>query len=277
MTAFSFDRWRLLVGRHWAENKRKYILSMVAITSLLLFWFGFIIMVDQNYHLPDSMQHGTYFVCLFIIGSFYASQFFNDLGSQPRGINFLLTPASTLEKLACSLFYAVLLFFLFFTLAFYLADVLMVALANALQRSRTDAGETRPPSEVINLFFAKKHNADSVNISFYLVLAFFAVQSFFLLGSVYFSKYSFIKTAIALFVLFMAGLFLESYVMDALLPNGYHAGRLTTYLTVHGDGSGAKVAALPEWIGNTLNVVFSYAFPPLFWLATYYRLKEKEV
>jgi hypothetical protein len=37
------------------------------------------------------------------------------------------------------------------------------------------------------------------------------------------------------------------------------------------------MAALPEWIGKVLNVVLSYAFPPLFWLATYYRLKEKEV
>jgi hypothetical protein len=276
MTAFSFDRWGLLVGRHWAENKKKYILSAIAITSLLAFWFIFLLLVDQSYHLDAQMQHGTYFVCLFVFGGFYASQFFSDLGSQPKGINFLLTPASTLEKLACSLFYAVLLFFVFFTIAFYVVDALMVTLTNALERSRTN-GELREPSEVINLFFAKKQNAGSVNISFYLMLTFFAVQSFFLLGSVYFSKYSFIKTAIALFLLFLILMFTEEYVMDSFLPKGYHAGRLTTFLTLKADGSGDKMTALPEWIGRTLNVVFSYAFPPLFWLATYFRLKEKEV
>jgi hypothetical protein len=276
MNAFSFDRWRLLVGRHWAENKKKYILSAIAITSLLAFWFIFLLLIDQNYHLDIRLQHGTYFVCLFVFGGFYASQFFSDLGSQPKGINFLLTPASTLEKLACSLFYAVLLFFVFFTLAFYVVDALMVTLANALERSRTNSN-VGEPSEIINLFFAKKQNAASVNINLYLMLTFFAVQSFFLLGSVYFSKYSFIKTAIALFLVFLALLFTEEYVMDSFLPNGYHAGRLTTFLTVKADGTGDKMAALPEWIGKVLNVVLSYAFPPLFWLATYYRLKEKEV
>jgi hypothetical protein len=276
MNAFSFDRWRLLVGRHWAENKKKYILSAIAITSLLAFWFLFLLLVDQSYHIDNRMQHGTYFVCLFVFGGFYASQFFSDLGSQSKGINFLLTPASTLEKLACSLFYAVLMFFVFFTLVFYVVDALMVTLANALERSRTN-GSIGKPSEIINLFFAKKQNAGAVNISFYLLLVFFAVQSFFLLGSVYFSKYSFIKTAIALFVLFLTLLFTEEYVMDSFLPDGYHAGRLTTFLTVKADRTGDKMAALPEWIGRVLNVVLSYVFPPLFWLATYYRLKEKEV
>jgi hypothetical protein len=272
MTAFSFDRWGLLVGRHWAENKKKYILSAIAITSLLAFWFIFTLLINPNYHLDIRIQHGTYFVCLFVFGGFYASQFFSDLGSQPKGINFLLTPASTLEKLACSLFYAVLLFFVFFTLAFYVVDALMVTLANALERSRAN-GNLKEPSEVINLFFAKKQNAGSVNINLYLMLTFFAVQSFFLLGSVYFSKYSFIKTAIALFILFITGLFLEEYVMDAFLPEGYHVGGLTTYLTRSSD----KITALPQWIARVLKVVFSCAFPPLFWLVTYHRLKEKQV
>lgn len=275
MTAFSFDRWRLLAGCHWAENKKKYGLSFLAFTGLLVFWFVFVLLMDRNHHLDHTIQHGTYFISLFVIGAFFASQYFSDLGSEPKGINFLLTPASILEKLVCGLFYTVLLFFVFFTLSFYIVDVAMVALSNALKSPMEGYG--KQPSEVINVFFAKMNSATSLNISYYLLLLYFAVQSFFLLGSVYYSKYPFIKTAIALFLLFLAAFLIEAYIMDAILPKGYHQISFTAFVTAGSDLDNSKTIALPEWINQVLTVLLCYAVPPLLWLVTYHRLKEKEV
>ena len=277
MSSFSFERWRLLAGRHWAENKKRYLLSFFAFIGLLVFWFVFVLLINQTYYIGYSVQQATYFVCLFVIGSFYASQFFSDLSSQPKGLNFLLTPASTLEKLACGLFYVVPVFFVFFTLAFYIVDVAMVTLANVLQTSVQSAGTIPEKSEVINLFVAPKHNANSVNISFYLLLLFFAVQSFFLLGSVYFTKFSFVKTAISIFLLFFAAYFIEAYVMHAFLPKGGHGSAFTQFYIVKEDSTRDKSVALPGWINDVLTTLLRYAFAPLFWIITYYRLKEKEV
>lgn len=277
MNSFSFERWRLLVSRHWAENQKRYTLSFVAFIGLLVFWFAFVLLMNRTYYIEESVQMVTYFVCLFVAGAFYASQFFSDLGSQPKGINFLLTPASTLEKLACGLFYVVLVFFVFLTLAFYIVDVAMVALANALQASMAPAGSTSGKSGVINVFMTEKHNATSVNINYYFLLLFFAVQAFFLLGSVYFTKYSFVKTAIAVFLLFLAAFFIEGYVMDALLPKGRHGDNITVFMTTKEEWMPDKVVALPNWISRVLTALLCYAFAPLFWVVTYYRLKEKEV
>lgn len=277
MNAFSFERWRLLVGRHWAENKKRYLLSFFAFIGLLIFWFAFVLLMTHNFYVEESIQLVTYFVCLFIAGAFYASQFFSDLGSQPKGINYLLTPASTLEKIACTLFYVVLLFFVFLTLAFYIVDVSMVALANTLQATLHHDESLTGQSKVVNVFMDTKHNADSYNINYYFLLLFFAVQSFFLLGSAYFSKYSFVKTAITIFLLLLGAFFIEAYVMDSFLPKGSHSGNFTTYLTFKGDWTPYKIVTLPAWINRLLTTLLFYAFPPLFWIVTYFRVKEKEV
>jgi len=46
---------------------------------------------------------------------------------------------------------------------------------------------------------------------------------------------------------------------------------------IYNDPASDKLITLPEWIGDVLVFLLKYAFAPLFWLATYYRLKEKEI
>ena len=85
-------------------------------------------------------QQITFFLSLFAVGTFYASQYFRDLGSRSKGINFLLVPASVFEKLLCSVLYTVVLFFVVFVAAFYLVDILMVAIANTLRNGGKAGG-----------------------------------------------------------------------------------------------------------------------------------------
>lgn len=276
MTLFSFRRWRLLVGRHWAENKKRYALSFLAFVALLVLWYVFAMLADQDYALPEGLQRGTFFLSLFAIGTFYASQFFSDLSSKSKGTNLLLTPASTLEHLLCALFYVVVLFFGFFLLAFYVADAAMVALANALHASMKPETAAAQRSEVINVFVDHFTNS-SVNLSYYFLLGFFAVQAFFLLGSVYFTKYSFIKTGIAVFLVFITLFLLEAYVLHSGLPKTGHDQDFISLVTYSENLQRQQVVRLSPWIGGVLTALFRYAFAPLFWMVTYYRLKEKEL
>src|SRR5688572_25856613 len=106
---FDFKRWTLLVAKHWSENKRKYLLGTVAMAGLLFFWFGFVVVIDWGRPIHSSVQITTYLVGLAITGLFFASTTFADLASGPKAMNFLIFPASHLEKLLCSLLYSLVL------------------------------------------------------------------------------------------------------------------------------------------------------------------------
>jgi len=265
---FSFKRFSLLVSKHWADNKKRYSLSVLAFIGLLITWFVFTMLAGFDRPMVEEIQMITFYLSLFAVGSFYASQYFSDLGSRAKGINFLLVPASAFEKLLCSLLYTVVLFFVVFLTTFYLVDTLMVVIANSFPRV--------PKTSVLNIFnvVVVPVNLDAT-INF--LLFFFAVQSAFLLGSVYFEKFSFIKTIISCFV---AGfiLFCVMYFFGTkFLPNGdYPKGFLNAY-RVYIDGENDRLVQLPDWIGQVLRFIVFYTIAPFLWVVTYYRLKEKQV
>ena len=269
---FSFKRFSLLVLKHWADNRKRYGLSALAFIGLLITWFVFTMLTGMDtYPMGREAQQVTFFLSLFVVGTFYASQYFRDLGSRSKGINFLLVPASSFEKLLCSLLYTVVLFFVVFVAAFYLVDILMVAIANSLP---ADAASEKPT--VINVFKIAlvRFNRDST-INF--LLFFFSVQSAFLLGSVYFEKYNFIKTIISGFVGCFILFCLMYFFSQELLPDGdYSSGFLTAY-RVHVDGVNDRLVQVPGWIGEVFRFLLMYAIAPFLWIVTYYRLKEKQV
>jgi cation transport ATPase len=111
---FSFRRWRLLVAKHGAENKNRYLISLIALTGLLYMWFVFVMKTDQHHPLAPGLQEITFYFSLFLVGPFYATQFFKEIHSRTKGINYLMLPASSLEKLLCGLFYTLFIFFIAF-------------------------------------------------------------------------------------------------------------------------------------------------------------------
>ena len=267
---FSFKRFSLLVLKHWADNKKRYGLSALAFIGLLITWFVFTMLAgfDDN-PMSKATQNITFFLALFAVGIFYASQYFRDLGSRSKGINFMLVPASAFEKLLCSILYTAVLFFVVFTAVYYLVDVLMVTIVKSLP-----AVQEKP--NVINVFkiVLLRFNKDST-INF--LMFFFSAQSVFLLGSVYFEKYSFVKTFIcgfvACFILFRMMMFFN----DELLPDGeYPKGFLTVY-RVYVEGGNDYLVQVPRWIGEVFRFLIMYAIAPFFWIVTYFRLKEKQV
>ncbi|MGI8601055.1 MAG: hypothetical protein ACR2KB_17515 [Chitinophagaceae bacterium] len=253
---FSFNRFNLLVLKHWTENKKIYGLSVLAYFGLLLLRFLFSIIVHDHQLMPHDIQQITFFFPLFIIGTFYASQYFSELGSRAKGSNLLLVPASTFEKFLCSLLYTVLLFFVVFTAVYYLLDILMVSITNAV----IAADEPAQKATVINVFkteFIQLNSESAIN----LVLFFFSIQSLFLLGSVHFKKYSFIKTIISGFVVYIILFSLVFFLYRTCVPGGDRP-----------DGP----AQIPEWIMQVL-VLLAYIIAPISWIVTYYRLKQKQV
>jgi len=256
---FDFKRFSLLVLKHWADNKKRYTLSLLAYVGLLTTWFLFGLIIEgipDGEGLPEDVQIPTFFFSLFAVGTFYASQYFSDLGSRHKGSHFLLVPASSFEKLVCSLFFTAILFPILLIACFYLVDVVMVTLANSFSGNSGNGGK----STVANIFGVELIRFNPKQ-AIYLLLFFFSVQSLFLLGSVYFKKYNFIKTVITGFVICIT-LFLLTYVLfEHVLPE-----KEDDYYFLK----------IEKWFPTVLQVL-AYSTAPLAWVATYSVLKAKQV
>lgn len=271
---FNLNRWLLYIGKHWNENKKRYLLSLAAVGGLLVLWYSFVMIIDKSYPLVLNMQAVTYFVGLFLTGCLFASIQFNDLGDGPKGISYLLLPASLFEKLLSALLFSVVLYFICYTAVFYIVDFIMVKLSNSMMLTRFE--ETRSgnyaPQEIVNVFVSSD---TSINLFFYLLIIYLTVQSIFLLGSIYFAKYSYIKTLIWGLIVFLVLVFWEHKIVESFMPHGSFFEPFTIY-RVRENGKDLMVR-LPEWISSILLFLMMYALPPILWIVTYFRLKEKEV
>ena len=276
---FSWSRWTQLVSKHWAENRKPYLLSLLGVAGLLAVWFSFILLMDKSTPMNVIYQYMTYFFGLYITGSLYASTLFAQLGSRRDGIGFLALPASQLEKLVCAILFGVLLIFVAYTVIYYAVDIPLVRVANRLiasaPRNYPNTDIRVPAMRVYNVFTGDYGPGFEKEMHLFL-FAFFSVQSAFLLGSVYFSRFPFIKMVVVLAVGFLAMMAIQANLILPLLPSGWHNG-WTEWFSRDDAGNIAKIVALPPYAEKTVMVFIQWVPPVLLWIATWYRLKEKQV
>lgn len=291
--SFDAGRWWLLVAKHWSENSRKYTLSLLAIAGLLLLWFVVVLLTYDGYHF-DDVQISSYYTGLFLVGCLYGSMLFADLGSKTKGLHYLSVPASQLEKLLCALFYGVVVFFVVYTALFYVLDIAFVKAGQAVAHRHWlrehGVGTIFTPPGILNVFYLKGRGPNDANVFLYILLFYFVLQSAFICGSIYFVRFSFIKTVLSLLVTGLLVTFLIAKVIYPILPAGSYYHGLTSYqvytvkdapavqgVMIYSNAATDKLVALPAWIDDVLLFLVKFAFAPLLWLATYFRLKEKEI
>ncbi|RTL59576.1 MAG: hypothetical protein EKK37_07355 [Sphingobacteriales bacterium] len=274
--SFSINRWGLLMGKHWSENRKKYTLGIIAMAALMLLWYGFMIIVGPG--VEEDVQGPTYFVGLFVIGCIYASLLFADLADKPKGISYLSVPASHIEKVLCNLFFGVVIFFVVYLAIFYITTPPMLALSNAVREARAKADGNNFPfikSQLVNVFHFSRSEGEDL---FYMLhLGFFAVQASFILGSVYFTRFSFIKTVIAVLLVWLFLFLFVAKVLVPMMPDGTHLNGFTNWSLMNNSEEPNKLVMLPKWVDTTIITLFKFGFAPLFWVVTYFRLKEKEI
>jgi hypothetical protein len=107
------------------------------------------------------------------------------------------------------------------------------------------------------------------------LMAFFAIQAAFILGSVYFTRYTFVKTTIALLLLSLLGSLFITKGVEANLPHGWHMYGLFQWSSY--DEKNEQWVLLAPGTEKFLRLLIEYSLPFIFWVITYFRLKEKEV
>lgn len=258
---FSFNRWWTLVKKQWGENMKLYVLGMLAILGLLA--FGFFLWVVSHGSNEEYREETLYFMGLigfFITGSVFASMLFSNLSQKDKAIHWLGSPATHFEKLCCALFYAVIVFNAFYFLSFFLVKAVGISILRM-----------NPENRVITVYSFQQRATELIQ---FLLIVYIAVQSFYLLGSVYFSRYSFVKTTVVGLLLIIVFILYANMLQRAFL----HGGNLWSFTSFYiWDDKGGRLYELPKWAEWSVRVIAQYAWAPVFWLTAWYRLKEKQV
>src|SRR5690606_24185927 len=263
-TNFSFSRLGRLITKQWVENARLYLFSSLALLGMMglvfLFW------INNNRFLAEDTAYIIFLVGPYITGAVFASMAFGMMGEKPKASYWLSFPASHLEKLISVIFYTTIVFVVVYSACFLivksLADVYIYSLIEK---------------------FPDKYQYRRVDLSggfgrvfWPSVYGFFAVQAFYLLGSVYFSRYSFVITTVIGTVLVFLYFYYIASLTDGLIhpPYAWQGFRVAVYDSATPT---YKSYELSPVITEPLTFIFKYGWAPLFWVVTWFRLKEKQV
>lgn len=268
MTAnFSFKRTFQLINKQWGENRRMYLMSVLALLGLLGIVFGFWAANGG----PRYNEEAAYIIGLFglfITGAIFASTAFNMLGSKDKGIYWISFPASHLEKFLATWFFNFLIFSVVYLVCFLLLKTGVESYIQAL----TDKDPGKYAYKRVNW-----NDKDGINAALpYFISAFFAVQAAFLLGSVAFKRFSFIITI----VIIAAFLFLFIYYVSKIANNALANYNWNLFSLrdpyIRGEET-YKEYTLSPVIKESIQFFLKFLIAPFLWLITWVKLKEKQI
>jgi hypothetical protein len=230
-------------------RSRKAILMTFVITFGLLFT-GLILETVFGYKKVFESHPSSYAFALLVGGFILSSLTFNDLGNSLRRYNYLILPASTLEKFLSMWFLTCICWIVVFTITFIVYSLIANTIGHLLFRNMT------------YLAFVPLGRVPLGAIKFYIVL-----QGIFLIGAVNFRGYVFPKTILTLLLFGLVCGIIFYCVMTGLFHSDSEI--LAEYKPPKGT-AGYQLWQVIIWL-------FWWVLPPLCWVITYLGLKEQEV
>ncbi len=266
---FNIQRFGLLLKRQWLEFGKIYLISLVVALGVIIAFYGLSLWPQlKGLEVPRWRNLGfrdpLFIIFGFIFISIIASSYFAHLGQKPKAVIDLMIPASAFEKFLAGVFFTGILATASYLLIFYLTDLVFIAKLQSTFKGVTykeDDGTIVSVTENIRYFY--NANRSNLFLPFYLVP--FFVTSIFLLGSIYFNKFHYIKTAIS--VMIFSGIWsLIIFKSSKALFEGkilINPERMNTNMS--------------RSTGELLGFILLLVLTLIFWSITYIRLKEKEV
>lgn len=262
-------RLGMLIHRQWIEFGKIYLMSLAVLTGIFIAFYGYSI-YDVYQHNADShaiqsmLSFRPYlfvFMGLLFI-TIISGTYFSNLGQKPKAIFELLLPASRLEKFIVAIFYTVILTTVSYLLIFFLVDLGFVSYFRSKLPSSYFYLDPESGREVVveQLVFFYKHSVNSK--VYWMTFLPYLLSAVFLLGSIMFTKFQYIKSAVLLTV------YVLLYILFML--------KVIQFFTA---GTVRISEGLFSEEVNVLRVVCVLGVLVTFvvWWIGYLRLKEKEV
>ena len=257
---FNLHRFQLLIKLELIEKGKNYLLTACVFTGLMLLFMLPIAWQRDHYDILFLLHALALFMVVMFGGSLYTTSVFNQYSSSDTGIAALMIPASRLEKYLSALLIN-LLFIIPFSLLFFQLHYSTIDYAN----SKLTPGHGKYnylPKELLQYF-----------MSMHII-----IQGSVFLGSIYFPKLSYIKTAVTLFV---TAIFLGA--VNWYLANSFTANPTNVvafpfsawkvwYEKLHTN----YYIDFPENVQPLVNIV-PIVFLLSVWFIAYLRLKEKQI
>ncbi len=200
-------------------------------------------------------------------GVILSSVIFGYFNTNSSGSAYLTLPASAFEKWLCGVLISGVLFTCVFLVFYRLMDLSAVAIYhNNLDKSIPDYKHLYEMAHIYQL--------DDTKVRFnYFVFANFAGAA--LLGSLYFNKANFIKTAMVIVVLFAFVMGVNWLIARMFFMNVNSAFPfLSVGLQIGNDYRMINVSPEAE---ERFTACLKYVVPVILWLTAYIRLREKEI
>ncbi|GGM82293.1 hypothetical protein GCM10010967_12430 [Dyadobacter beijingensis] len=266
---FDIHRFVLMLRLEIAEKGRNYLLMAGVMLFTLLALMVPITLSHEYNNFRAIMHFAALFMVVLFGGSLYTSGAFAQYSQQSSGIAALMVPASRIEKYLSSLLLN-LAFVIPFLAFFWQFHYWATDYANSVIPRSPDEYKYIPRD-----FFD------------YTVCSYFIIQAAVFLGSIYFKKYAYIKTAVAV-ILFTTLLSYFNYDLGNRL--GDKPNKITAFPL-----SGWKMWFYPEmgqprpryivgYYHVTHSEVMSYAvqgfaiwLAVMLWICAYYQMKEREI
>ncbi len=254
---FDIHRFSLLLKRQWLEFGKIFLITLVVAVGIFVAFYGFTLFPLENItEMPSRLRfrEPLFSIFGFLFISIIASAYFAHLGQKSKAIIDLLIPASTLEKFLAGILFTSILSTLSFTLLFYITDFAFISyIKTHFQNPRNVEGLAN-----IKGFLAQNDFKDFIP----LYVTPLMVTSVFMLGSIYFNRFHYIKTAICTMIFGGILTYILSKISDVLF-----SGKIRINV---GNNYGKDQL---EWVAFIILLTFTL----ITWAISYVRLKEKEV
>ncbi len=261
MENFNINRVLLLIKKDVLENIKIILLGYFAVIGAVILFL--IIDADKiNAHLWLNFNQ-IYQMSLAFVAIVIAGMSFTNFRTKELSISYLTLPASNIEKTVSQIILITFGTIISYTIVFYISHFLFIAIGKAFYTIKIGNFN---PFYYENIVYINK-----------IIIA----QSIFIAGASYFKKVPVFKTGVVLFGLWILIFGLFAYLMHFTfenLPNNVgviaNSGISNTHLNI-----GAKniIETSNLLSGQILEIFLTYFLAPIFWIITYFNVKEKEI
>jgi hypothetical protein len=275
---FNFQRFLLLMKVEWAEKGRVQILTAGLLLVFLLMLMLSIVFFDEYKPFVTDLQTTALLMVVLFGGSLYTNLAFSQYGPRDKGMAALMVPASHLEKfltpLVLNLVFIVPLMGLYLWLQNWTTDF---ANAKVLENWNTAKGNTG----ILITDISEKYRKMPLSVIQFFTLFYILIQGVIFLGSLYFTKSSYVKTVTAFILVILALVVANRVIVHFFLsdtsPWSLSAVPFFSWDIVYKTPMYKSFHV--SYFDGTENVVYPLLMVIVLslWYITYVRLKEKEI
>ena len=247
---FNLKRFGLLLKEQISKNLKILIMGTVVVFAILGALNLISILSTSNHIVNDDTRFGFYISLMYPAGILLSGFWFTNIQKSSIESGGLLLPASHFEKICIAFLINVILFILIYI-------IIVVTLELAMFHD----------IKILKIILKHGLRYGSNLNDFYM--PFLALQSMFLFGSLLFKKMPPLKTGFTLFLIYIGLMIVHTIVLKNVLKDD-------NYTNIRDFIFGQYNIQVSAYYSIIMKIVFYSSFP-VFWVASYFKLKEKQV